>query len=83
MRIYKAFLALAMVVGAGLTAQAQHAVWASKIIDVSSQKAEGKEPFSPEKALGEPNAKPLGQVSNEAWIPKKEGKEEFIEVRFS
>ncbi|SET92871.1 WD40-like Beta Propeller Repeat [Hymenobacter actinosclerus] len=68
--------------GSGL-AQAQHAVWASKVVAVSSQKAEGKEPFSPEKVLGEPNATPLGQASNEAWIPKKTGSSESIEVRFS
>ncbi|NVO86120.1 OmpA family protein [Hymenobacter terrestris] len=64
-------------------AQAQHAVWAAKVVAVSSQKAEGKEPFSPEKVLGEPNATPLGQASNEAWIPKKTGSSESIEVRFS
>ncbi|MBT9392981.1 OmpA family protein [Hymenobacter sp. NST-14] len=63
-------------------AQAQHAVWAAKVVEVSSQKAEGKEPFSPEKVLGEPNATPLGQASNEAWIPKKTGTNESIEVRF-
>lgn len=68
--------------GSGL-ARAQHAVWASKVVAVSSQKAEGKEPFSPEKVLGEPNATPLGQASNEAWIPKKTGSSESIEVRFS
>ncbi|MBG8554431.1 OmpA family protein [Hymenobacter guriensis] len=62
--------------------QAQHAVWANKIVDVSSQKAEGKEAFSPEKVLGEPDALPLGQISNEAWIPKKEGSAEYIEVKF-
>ncbi|NVO31496.1 OmpA family protein [Hymenobacter lapidiphilus] len=64
-------------------AQAQHAVWAAKVVAVSSQKADGKEPFSPEKVLGEPNATPLGQASNEAWIPKKTGSSESIEVRFS
>jgi len=64
------------------TMQAQHAVWATKVVAVSSQKAEGKEAFSPEKVLGEPNALPLGQISNDAWIPKKEGKDESIEVRF-
>ncbi|GGF04455.1 hypothetical protein GCM10011383_14430 [Hymenobacter cavernae] len=68
--------------GAGRSAFAQRAVWAGKVVDVSSQKAEGKEAFSPEKVLGEPNAQPLGQISNEAWIPKKEGNNEFIEVRF-
>jgi len=71
-----------LLIGASGSAFAQHAVWASKVVDVSSQKAEGKEPFSPEKVLGEPNAQPLGQISNEAWIPKKEGSNEFIEVRF-
>lgn len=63
--------------------QAQHAIWAAKLVAVSSQKAEGKEAFSPEKVLGEPNARPLGQVSNDAWIPRKEGTNEFIEVRFA
>lgn len=67
---------------AGGAAKAQHAVWASKVVAVSSQKASGKEPFSPDKVLGEPNALPLGQISNEAWIPKREGKDEFIEVKF-
>ncbi len=73
--------------GAGLlaapTAQAQTVLWGSKIEDVSSQKAKGKEPFAPEKVLGEPNAQPLGQISNEAWIPAKDGSNEFIEVRFA
>jgi len=69
-------------VGACQSAFAQRAVWASKVVEVSSQKAEGKEAFSPEKVLSEPNAQPLGQISNEAWIPKKEGNNEFIEVRF-
>ncbi|GAA4003590.1 hypothetical protein GCM10022408_13980 [Hymenobacter fastidiosus] len=62
--------------------QAQHAIWAAKVVAVSSQKTEGKEPFSPEKVLGQPDAQPLGQISNDAWIPKKEGTNEFIEVRF-
>lgn len=76
-------LSLGLLVGSCTGAVAQHAVWASKVVEVSSQKAEGKEPFSPEKVLGEPNALPLGQISNEAWIPKKEGPKEFIEVKFS
>ncbi|QKG54046.1 PD40 domain-containing protein [Hymenobacter sp. BRD67] len=74
-------------VAAGLlaapTAQAQTVLWASKVEAVSSQKAKGKEPFSPEKVLGEPNAQPLGQINNEAWIPAKDGANEFIEVRFA
>jgi outer membrane protein OmpA-like peptidoglycan-associated protein len=73
--------------GAGLlaapTAQAQTVLWASKVEEVSSQKAKGKEPFAPEKVLGEPNAQPLGQISNDAWIPAKDGSNEFIEVRFA
>ncbi|ALD22057.1 OmpA family protein [Hymenobacter sp. DG25A] len=68
--------------GMGMRAQAQHAVWAGKLVEVSSQKATGKEAFSPEKVLGEPNALPLGQISNNAWIPKKEGSNEYIEVKF-
>lgn len=76
-------LSLGLVVGSCGAAVAQHAVWAAKVVDVSSQKAEGKEPFSPEKVLGEPNALPLGQISNEAWIPKKEGPKEYIEVKFA
>ncbi|RFP66176.1 hypothetical protein D0N36_05525 [Hymenobacter lapidiphilus] len=72
-----------LLLGCGGLAQGQHAVWASKVVAVSSQKAEGKEPFSPERVLGEPNATPLGQASNEAWIPKKTGSSESIEVRFS
>ena len=66
---------------AGAT-RAQRAVWASKVTAVSSQKAEGKADFSPDKVLGEPNARPLGQVSNEAWTPRKESSGEYIEVRF-
>ncbi|WP_165699329.1 OmpA family protein [Hymenobacter jejuensis] len=78
----KLFLSLGLSVGVACGAQAQHAVWAAKVVEVSSQKAEGKEAFSPEKVLGEPNAQPLGQISNEAWIPKKEGNNESIEVKF-
>lgn len=73
--------------GAGLlaapAAQAQTVLWATKVEDVSSQKAKGKEAFAPEKVLGEPNAQPLGQISNDAWIPAKDGSNEFIEVRFA
>ena len=75
------FLLVCLLVISGV-GRAQHAVWASKVVAVSSQKAEGKEAFSPEKVLGPPNALPLGQVSNDAWLPKKEGKDEYIEVRF-
>ncbi len=74
---------LGLIGGISGSVQAQHAIWAAKVVAVSSQKTEGKEDFSPEKVLGEPNARPLGQVSNEAWIPKKESSNEFIEVRFS
>ncbi|TGE05510.1 OmpA family protein [Hymenobacter fodinae] len=83
MSIRKILLSGGLVVGIHSVTQAQHAVWANKVVAVSSQKAEGKEAFSPEKVLGEPNALPLGQASNEAWIPRKEGTNEFIEVRFS
>ncbi|SNR74015.1 OmpA family protein [Hymenobacter mucosus] len=82
MSIRKILLSAGLSVGISVVAQAQHAVWAGKVVAVSSQKAEGKEAFSPEKVLGEPNALPLGQASNEAWIPKKEGTNEFIEIRF-
>src|SRR6476661_4134907 len=82
MIVRKLFLSLGLVVSGMGIAQAQHAIWAAKVVAVSSQKAEGKEAFSPEKVLGEPNALPLGQINNEAWIPKKEGSNEFIEVRF-
>ena len=82
MNIKKILLSWGLVAGMGTMVQAQHAVWAAKVVDVSSQKTDGKEPFSPEKVLGEPNATPLGQASNEAWIPKKSGNSEFIEIRF-
>ena len=64
-------------------AQAQHVQWAARLVAVSSQKSEGKEPFSPAQVLSTPNALPLGQISNDAWIPRKEGPNEFIEVRFA
>ena len=63
-------------------AQAQHVQWAARLVAVSSYKSEGKDPFSPSQVLGIPNALPLGQISNDAWIPRKEGPSEFIEVRF-
>jgi len=65
------------------TAQAQHVQWAARLVAVSSQKSEGKDPFSPSQVLSTPNALPLGQISNYAWIPRKEGPNEFIEVRFA
>ncbi|GAB3583024.1 OmpA family protein [Hymenobacter daeguensis] len=65
------------------SAQAQHVQWAARLVAVSSQKSEGKEPFSPSQVLSTPNALPLGQISNDAWIPRKEGPNEFIEVRFA
>jgi len=73
----------AMLLLAAAPAQAQHVQWAARLIDVSSQKAEGKDAFAPSQVLGVPNALPLGQISNDAWIPKKEGPNEFIEVRFA
>ncbi|TGE26516.1 OmpA family protein [Hymenobacter metallicola] len=82
MIVRKLVLSLGLIVGMGSWAQAQRAIWAAKVVEVSSQKAEGKEAFSPEKVLGEPNAQPLGQINNDAWIPKKEGPNEFIEVRY-
>ena len=65
------------------SAQAQHVQWAARLVAVSSQKSEGKEAFSPAQVLSTPNALPLGQISNDAWIPRKEGPNEFIEVRFA
>ena len=65
------------------SAQAQHVQWAARLVAVSSQKSEGKDPFSPSQVLSTPNALPLGQISNDAWIPRKEGPNEFIEVRFA
>src|SRR5688572_22344866 len=65
-------------------ASAQKYVWASKVQKASSQRASGKDPFSPEQVIGEPNALPLGEPNSQAWSPKKDDeKEEFIEVRFS
>ncbi len=63
-------------------AQAQFSYWAAKVVAVSSAQGEGKEAFSASQVLGKPNALPLGQINDEAWIPKKEGPAEFIEVRF-
>jgi len=82
MIVQKLVLSLGLILGGVGAAQAQHAIWAAKVTAVSSQKAEGKEAFSPEKVLGEPDAQPLGQINNDAWIPKKEGTNEFIEVRY-
>jgi hypothetical protein len=65
-------------------AAAQKYVWATKVLKVSSQRADGKEPFAPDQVLGEPNALPLGEPNSGAWSPKKEdNNEEFIEIRFS
>ncbi|MBD2769131.1 OmpA family protein [Hymenobacter sp. BT664] len=63
--------------------QAQRVQWAARLVAVSSQTSEGKEPFSPQQVLSTPNALPLGQLSNDAWSPRKEGPNEFIEVRFA
>jgi len=82
MRIQKLLLSVGLILGVAGATRAQRAVWASKVTAVSSQKAEGKADFSPDKVLGEPNARPLGQVSNEAWTPRKESSGEYIEVRF-
>ena len=64
------------------TAQAQTVLWGAKLVSVSSQKATGKTPYSPEKALGAPNALPLGQLSAEAWSPGKDNGNEYIAVNF-
>jgi outer membrane protein OmpA-like peptidoglycan-associated protein len=70
-----------------LTIGAAHAqqdyVWAAKVVKVSSQQASGKSSYGPDKVLGEPNANPPGEVSAQAWSPKREdASEEFIEVSF-
>lgn len=75
--------ALAVCLLTGSSARAQHVLWAARLVAVSSQKSEGKDPYSPSQVLGTPNALPLGQISNDAWIPRKEGPNEFIEVRFA
>jgi outer membrane protein OmpA-like peptidoglycan-associated protein/Tol biopolymer transport system component len=65
-------------------ATAQKYVWATKVLKVSSQRANGKEPFAPDQVLGEPDALPLGEPNSGAWSPKREDeKEESIEIRFS
>ena len=74
--------ALAGLLALALPAHAQHVYWAAKVVAVSSQKGEGKEAFAPDKILGIPNSLPLGQINDEAWLPKKEGANEFIEVKF-
>ena len=38
------------------SAQAQHVQWAARLVAVSSQKSDGKDPFSPSQVLGVPNA---------------------------
>ena len=83
----------------GTPAQAQKAFWAAKVVAVSGQvvalsasatpaqkaeaREEAKKQYSADKILGPPNALPLGQINDEAWIPKKEGPNESIEVRFA
>ena len=79
----RAIAPLALLLLAGAPALGQHVQWAARLVAVSSQKSEGKEPFSPSQVLSTPNALPLGQISNDAWIPRKEGPNEFIEVRFA
>ena len=79
----RAVAPLALLLLAGAPALGQHVQWAARLVAVSSQKSEGKEPFSPSQVLSTPNALPLGQISNDAWIPRKEGPNEFIEVRFA
>lgn len=80
-RLLAAPLALLLLTAA--PARAQRVLWAARLVEASSQKSEGKEPFSPSQVLSTPNALPLGQISNDAWIPRKEGSNEFIEVRFA
>ena len=75
--------AAAAVLLAAPAAQAQTVLWAAKVEEVSSAKAKGKEAFSPEKVLGEPNSQPLGEANNEAWTPGKDAANEFMEVRFA
>jgi outer membrane protein OmpA-like peptidoglycan-associated protein len=80
------FPKLSLVAGlvlAGSAAHAQTVLWAAKVVDVSSQKAPGKAPFSADKVLSAPNALPLGESNNEAWAPSKDGSNESIEVRFA
>src|SRR3982751_6434990 len=87
MKLYSVpFSKLALVAGLGLVILAAHAqtvLWAAKVVDVSSQKATGKAPFSADKVLSAPNALPLGESNNEAWEPGKDGSNESIEVRFA
>lgn len=77
------FVLVAFLAIASLANAQQSYVWAGKVVKVSSQRASGKSPYSPEKVLGEPNAYPHGEVSAEAWSPKRENaSEESIEVSF-
>lgn len=68
-------------------AHAQQVQWASKVIDVSSQRSDEKKrnaEFSPERVQGAPDPAAAGQESKNAWSPAKDdAKKEFIEVKFA
>ncbi|MFC5270830.1 OmpA family protein [Adhaeribacter terreus] len=81
--MHKNLLVVIILLLAAHAASAQKYVWAWKVHKVSSQRASGKDAFSPDQVLGEPNALPLGEPNSQAWSPKKDDeKEEVIEVRF-
>lgn len=67
--------------------RAQQVQWATKIIEVSSQRSDDKKrntDFSPEKMLGAPRPEAAGVESKEAWSPAKDdAKKEVVEVKFS
>ncbi|MEJ7662412.1 MAG: hypothetical protein WKG07_24025 [Hymenobacter sp.] len=50
--------------------RAQHAQWASKVTAVSSQKAAGKEAFSPEQVLGPPTRCRWAKLMTRPGFPK-------------
>jgi outer membrane protein OmpA-like peptidoglycan-associated protein len=80
---FRLFILILLVLASHVADAQQSYVWAAKVVQVSSQQASGKAPYSPDKVLGEPNAYPHGEVNGEAWSPKKENAaEEFIEVSF-
>lgn len=62
----------------GLTSNAQDIVWASKVINVTSEV--GKTKYSAQMALGKPNTTP--DSTGNGWQPVGSGKEESIVVGF-
>ncbi len=76
----KIFTILALICLFSIKAQAQDVLWASEVIEFSSELSNTE--YSAKQVLGKPNVYPLGGENPNAWLPKKPDRVDFIKVGF-